>query len=286
LTPIDDLPPLREVIAAHGLSAKKSLGQNFLMDLNLTARIARAAGDLEGCTVIEVGPGPGGLTRALLAEGAGRVVAIERDARALPALAEIAAAYPGRLTAIDGDAMTTDYAALAEGRTKIVANLPYNIGTELLVRWLTVEPWPPFYESLTLMFQREVADRIVAAPGTEAYGRLAVLAGWRTDARIALNVGRSAFTPPPKVNSAVVHLTPKPVDPSLPARLLERVTRAAFGQRRKMVRQSLKSLGVPVEPLLEAAGLKGDERAETLPVEAFLAMAKVLRENRSGSADP
>ncbi|HWV00334.1 MAG TPA: 16S rRNA (adenine(1518)-N(6)/adenine(1519)-N(6))-dimethyltransferase RsmA, partial [Devosia sp.] len=206
MSPIDALPPLREVIARHGLSAKKQLGQNFLLDLNLTAKIARAAGPLAGVTVIEVGPGPGGLTRALLAEGARRVVAIERDERALPALAEIAAAYPGRLEVIAGDAMSIDYATLADGPTRIVANLPYNIGTELLVRWLSAELWPPFYESLTLMFQREVAERIVAKAGEDAYGRLAVLAGWRTDAEIAFNVSRSAFTPPPKVTSAVVHL--------------------------------------------------------------------------------
>ena len=284
MSQIDTLPPLREVIARHGLSAKKQLGQNFLLDLNLTARIARTAGPLERVTVIEVGPGPGGLTRALLAEGARKVVAIERDERALPALAEIAAAYPGRLEVIAGDAMSLDYTALADGPTRIVANLPYNIGTELLVRWLSVEPWPPFYESLTLMFQREVAERIVARPGDDAYGRLAVLAGWRIEAAIAFNVSRSAFTPPPKVTSAVVHLVPKPIDPSVPLRDLETVTRAAFGQRRKMVRQSLKSTGVPVEPLLAAAALKGDERAETLEIEAYLAMAKALRESRSGSA--
>lgn len=284
MSQIDTLPPLREVIARHGLSAKKQLGQNFLLDLNLTARIARTAGPLERVTVIEVGPGPGGLTRALLAEGARKVVAIERDERALPALAEIAAAYPGRLEVIAGDAMSLDYTALADGPTRIVANLPYNIGTELLVRWLSVEPWPPFYESLTLMFQREFAERIVAKPGDDAYGRLAVLAGWRTDAEIAFNVSRSAFTPPPKVTSAVVHLVPKPIDPSVPLRDLETVTRAAFGQRRKMVRQSLKSTGVPVERLLDAAALKGDERAETLEIEAYLAMAKALRESRSGSA--
>jgi len=276
LSQIDELPPLRDVIARYGLSAKKQLGQNFLLDLNLTSRIARAAGDLHHTTVIEVGPGPGGLTRALLAEGARRVVAIERDERAIPALEEIAVAYPGRLTIIAGDAMTINYAALADGPTRIVANLPYNIGTELLIGWLTADPWPPFYESLTLMFQREVAERIVAQPGDDAYGRLAVLAGWRTDARIAFNVARSAFTPPPNVTSAVVHLVPKPVDPSIVVRKLEAVTRAAFGQRRKMVRQSLKATGVPVETLLAAAELKGDERAEVLPVEAFLKMARVL----------
>jgi 16S rRNA (adenine1518-N6/adenine1519-N6)-dimethyltransferase len=286
LSQIDGLPPLREVIARHGLSAKKQLGQNFLLDLNLTSRIARTAGPLEQVTVIEVGPGPGGLTRALLAEGARKVVAIERDDRALPALAEISAAYPERLLVIAGDAMEIDYAMLADGPTRIVANLPYNIGTELLIRWLTVEHWPPFWESLTLMFQREVAERIVAKPGDDAYGRLGVLCGWRTEARIAFNVGRENFTPPPNVTSAVVHLVPKPVTDDVRVRDLEAVTKAAFGQRRKMIRQSLKSTGVPVGLLLEAAGLKGDERAEELPVAAFLAMAKVLRSNRSGPADP
>ena len=274
---IDTLPPLRDVIAAHGLRARKELGQNFLLDLNLTSRIARVAGPLAGITVIEVGPGPGGLTRALLAEGARKVIAIERDERALPALAEIAAAYPGRLEVIAGDALATDFAGLADGPTRIVSNLPYNIGTELLTRWLTVEPWPPFFESLTLMFQREVAERIIARPGEDAYGRLGVLCGWRAEARIAFNVGREAFTPPPKVTSSVVHLKPKAVDDGVAVRDLEAVTRAAFGQRRKMVRQSLKSLGVPVEPLLAAADLKGDERAEVLPVSTFLKLAKARR---------
>jgi 16S rRNA (adenine1518-N6/adenine1519-N6)-dimethyltransferase len=274
MSQIDTLPPLREVIAAHGLRAKKELGQNFLLDLNLTARIARVGGSLEGVRVIEVGPGPGGLTRALLAEGAREVIAIERDARALPALAEISDAYPGRLTVIAGDAMEIDYRALADGPTRLVANLPYNIGTQLLTGWLTMEPWPPFFESLTLMFQREVAERICAKPGEDAYGRLGVLAGWRTNARIAFNVGKQAFVPPPNVTSAVVHLVPKPVEAGLPVKHLEQVTKAAFGQRRKMVRQSLKSLGVPVEALLAAAELKGDERAEDLPIEAFLAMAR------------
>jgi len=274
---IDSLPPLRDVIATHGLRAKKELGQNFLLDLNLTARIARVAAPLEAATVIEVGPGPGGLTRALLAEGARKVVAIERDERALPALAEIAAAYPGRLEVISGDALEMDYAKLAEGPTKLVSNLPYNIGTELLTRWLTVEPWPPFFESLTLMFQREVAERIVAKPGSDAYGRLGVLCGWRTEARIAFNVGREAFTPPPKVTSSVVHLKPKTLTDGVRARDLEAVTRAAFGQRRKMVRQSLKSLGVPMEPLLAAAELKGDERAEDLGVETYLKLARARR---------
>ena len=281
MSQIDNLPPLREVIATHGLRAKKELGQNFLLDLNLTARIARVGGSLEGVRVIEVGPGPGGLTRALLAEGAREVIAIERDSRALPALAEISEAYPGRLTIISGDAMEMDYSLLADGPTRLVSNLPYNIGTPLLTGWLGVEPWPPFFESLTLMFQREVAERICARPGEDQYGRLGVLAGWRTDARIAFNVGKQAFVPPPNVTSAVVHLVPKPVESDLPVRMVEQVTKAAFGQRRKMVRQSLKSLGVPVEALLSAAELNGDERAEDLPIEAFLAMARQLKSFRS-----
>lgn len=280
MSQIDDLPPLREVIAEHGLRAKKELGQNFLLDLNLTARIARVGGSLEGVRVIEVGPGPGGLTRALLAEGAKEVIAIERDARALPALAQISEAYPGRLTVISGDAMEVDYGLLADGPTRIIANLPYNIATPLLTGWLTRDPWPSFFESLTLMFQREVAERICAAPGDDAYGRLGVLAGWRTNARIAFNVGRQAFVPPPNVTSAVVHLVPKAIGDDVRVKDLEHVTRAAFGQRRKMVRQSLKSTGVPVEALLAVANLKGDERAEELPVEAFLAMARALPQLR------
>jgi 16S rRNA (adenine1518-N6/adenine1519-N6)-dimethyltransferase len=280
MSQIDDLPPLREVIAEHGLRAKKELGQNFLLDLNLTARIARVGGSLEGVRVIEVGPGPGGLTRALLAEGAKEVIAIERDARALPALAQISEAYPGRLTVISGDAMEVDYGLLAEGPTRIIANLPYNIATPLLTGWLTRDPWPSFFESLTLMFQREVAERICAAPDDDAYGRLGVLAGWRTNARIAFNVGRQAFVPPPNVTSAVVHLVPKAIGDDVRVKDLEQVTRAAFGQRRKMVRQSLKSTGVPVEALLAVANLKGDERAEELPVEAFLAMARALPQLR------
>jgi len=282
MSQIDDLPPLREVIAEHGLRAKKELGQNFLFDLNLTARIARVAGPLEGYRVIEVGPGPGGLTRALLAEGAREVIAIERDARALPALAQIADAYPGRLTVISGDAMEMDYRLLADGPTRIIANLPYNIATPLLTGWLTLDPWPSFFESLTLMFQREVAERICARPGEDPYGRLGVLAGWRTDARIAFNVGRQAFVPPPNVTSAVVHLKPKPIGDDVSVKNLEHITRAAFGQRRKMVRQSLKAAGVPVEGLLAAGGLRGDERAEDLPVEAFLAMARALPALRQG----
>jgi len=282
MSQIDDLPPLREVIATHGLRARKELGQNFLLDLNLTSRIARASGPLAGVRVIEVGPGPGGLTRALLAEGAREVIAIERDARALPALSEISAAYPGRLTVIAGDALEIDYRGLADGPTRIVANLPYNIATPLLTGWLSLDPWPPFYESLTLMFQREVAERICAQPGGKDYGRLGVLAGWRTDARIAFNVGKQAFTPPPNVTSAVVHLKPKPVSDDVAVRNLEAITRAAFGQRRKMVRQSLKATGVPVEGLLEAAELEGNERAEELPVSAFLAMARALPLLRRG----
>lgn len=274
---IDTLPPLRDVIAKHGLSARRELGQNFLLDLNLTARIARVAGPLDDITVIEVGPGPGGLTRALLAEGAKKVIVIERDARAIPALEEISAAYPGRLEILEGDALETDFQSLGNGRRRIVANLPYNIGTELLTRWLSLEPWPAFFESLTLMFQREVAERIVAKPGSDAYGRLGVLCGWRTDARIAFNVDRNAFTPPPKVTSSVVHLLPKATEDDLSAKAVEAVTRAAFGQRRKMVRQSLKALGLPVESMLEAGGLRGDERAETLQIETFIKLAHALR---------
>jgi 16S rRNA (adenine1518-N6/adenine1519-N6)-dimethyltransferase len=272
---MDGLPPLREVIEEHGLQARKSLGQNFLLDLNLTGKIARAAGPLEDVTVLEVGPGPGGLTRALLMHGAKRVVAIERDERCLAALAEISAHYPGRLEVVSDDALKVDMAALTGGGpVKIAANLPYNIGTELLVRWLTVPDWPPFYQSLTLMFQKEVAERIVAKPGSGAYGRLGVLAGWRTDARILFDIPPRAFTPPPKITSSVVQLIPK-TDP-LPTdlRKLERVTEAAFGQRRKMLRQSLKGLGG--EALLAAAGIDGTRRAETLSIEEFVRLANTL----------
>lgn len=273
----DELPPLREVIAKHGLGALKALGQNFLLDLNLTGRIARAAGPLEGYEVVEVGPGPGGLTRALLAEGASRVIAIERDRRCLPALEEIAAAYPGRLTIIEGDALETDMAALVKGPARIVANLPYNIATPLLVRWLQTEPWPPWYASLTLMFQKEVAERIVAPPGGKAYGRLAVLAQWRTRPRMLFDVNRSAFTPPPAVTSTVVELIPRaevlaPADP----RALERVVAAAFGQRRKMLRSSLKSLTANPAAMIEAAGIDPTQRAEELSVEQFCALARAF----------
>ncbi|TPM39702.1 16S rRNA (adenine(1518)-N(6)/adenine(1519)-N(6))-dimethyltransferase RsmA [Mesorhizobium sp. B2-3-4] len=277
---IDGLPPLRDVIERHGLQAKKALGQNFLLDLNLTGKIARSAGDLTDATVVEVGPGPGGLTRALLFNGARRVVAIERDERCLSALAEVSAHYPGRLEVISGDALKTDFASLASaaagdsGQVRIVANLPYNIGTELLVRWLTVADWPPFYASMTLMFQREVAQRIVAAPDSDAYGRLAVLAGWRTQARIAFDVPPQAFTPPPKVTSSVVHLEPRATPLPADVRKLGRVTEAAFGQRRKMLRQSVKSLGG--EALLERAGIDPTRRAETLSVEEFVRMTNAV----------
>jgi 16S rRNA (adenine1518-N6/adenine1519-N6)-dimethyltransferase len=270
----DGLPPLREVIARHGLSARKSLGQNFLLDLNLTSRIARASGPLEGATVIEVGPGPGGLTRALLAGGA-RVIALERDRRCLEALGEIAARWPGRLEIVEGDALEVDMAALAAGRgpARVCANLPYNVGTELLVRWLTPPGWPPWWESLTLMFQREVAERIVAAPGGRAYGRLSVLAQWRAEARMLFAVSPAAFTPPPKVTSAVVRIVPgEPAGLVAPA-ALERVVAAAFAQRRKMLRQALRAL-VPVpEALLAAAGIEPTRRAETLGIGEFVALA-------------
>jgi 16S rRNA (adenine1518-N6/adenine1519-N6)-dimethyltransferase len=275
---IDDLPPLREVIRRHGLSAKKSLGQNFLLDLNLTVRIARAAEPLENITVVEVGPGPGGLTRALLALGARRVVAIERDTRALAALEEIAARYPGRLEIVAGDALSVDVREyLGPERARVVANLPYNIATALLIDWLTTEPWPPWYDALVLMFQREVAMRIVAKPGSKAYGRLSVLAGWRTDAKILFDVARTAFVPPPKVTSSVVRLDPRPVPLACDAAALQRVTEAAFGQRRKMLRQSLKSLGVDAAALLDAAGIEPTARAEEIPVEGFVALARALR---------
>jgi len=278
----DGLPPLREVIEEHGLRAKKSLGQNFLLDLNLTGKIARAAGDLSASTVIEVGPGPGGLTRSLLLEGAGRVIAIERDDRCLPALSQIATRYPGRLEIIADDALKVDMASLG-GRApvKIVANLPYNVGTELLVRWLTLPCWPPFYESMTLMFQKEVAQRIVASPGSDAYGRLGVLAGWRAQSRIAFDLPPRAFTPPPKVTSSVVHIVPRALPLPADVRLLAKVTEHAFGQRRKMLRQSLKSLGG--DQLLSATGIDGTRRAETLSVEEFVALAAALATLRAHS---
>lgn len=274
---IDDLPPLREVVAAHGLEPRKSLGQNFLFDLNLTAKIARASGPLDGVTVIEVGPGPGGLTRALLAGGAREVIAIERDQRCLPALEQIAARYPGRLRVINDDALKVDFAALAgpdAGPLRIIANLPYNVGTALLIGWITTEAWPPAWESLTLMFQREVAERIVAGPSApNDYGRLGVLCGWRTEAQILFDVPPAAFTPPPKVMSSVVRITPRAAPEPCRLAALEAVTQAAFGQRRKMLRQSLK--GVVSEPLalLARAGIEQTDRPETVPVSGFVRLA-------------
>jgi 16S rRNA (adenine1518-N6/adenine1519-N6)-dimethyltransferase len=274
---IDDLPPLREVIRRHGLTPKKSLGQNFLFDLNLTARIARAAEPLENITVVEIGPGPGGLTRALLALGARRVVAIERDQRAIAALEEIGARYPGQLEIVAGDALRIDPRdQLGPERARVVANLPYNIATALLIGWLTAEPWPPWYDSLLLMFQREVAQRIVATPGSKSYGRLSVLAGWRTEAKLLFDVAPSAFVPPPKVTSSVVRLTPRPVPLACQSIALQRVTEAAFGQRRKMLRQSLKTLGVDAGALLSEAGIEPTARAEEIPVEGFVALANIF----------
>ncbi|MGW9230686.1 16S rRNA (adenine(1518)-N(6)/adenine(1519)-N(6))-dimethyltransferase RsmA [Pseudorhizobium sp. NPDC055634] len=272
---LDGLPPLRDVIQRHGLDARKALGQNFLLDLNLTQKIARSAGPLENATVIEVGPGPGGLTRAILSLGAKKLIAIERDTRCLPALAEIADHYPGRLEVIEGDALKVDFEALvAEGPVKIIANLPYNVGTQLLINWLLPKSWPPFWESLTLMFQKEVGLRIVAHEDDDHYGRLGVLAGWRTEARMVFDVPPQAFTPPPKVTSSVVHLVPRPEPLPCEVRKLEVVTQAAFGQRRKMLRQSLKSLGG--ETLLAKAGIDPVRRAETLSVAEFVALANAL----------
>lgn len=271
----DGLPPLRDIISRHNLSARKSLGQNFLLDLNLTGRIARVAGPLEGVQVVEIGPGPGGLTRALLAQGARRVVAVERDRRCLEALAEIEAHFPGRLSVLEGDALDVDaLATLDPGPARIIANLPYNIGTELFTRWMSALAWPPRWDSLTLMFQREVAERIVARPGSRAYGRLSVLAQWRAVPRIAFDVNPSAFTPPPKVVSSVLHLVPtdprREVDPAL----LSRLTAAAFGQRRKMLRQSLKGALPDPLPALAHAGIDPTLRAEALSVEDYLRLAE------------
>jgi len=269
----DKLPPLRDVIAAHGLAAKKSLGQNFLLDLNLTRRIARAAGANDGGVFYEVGPGPGGLTRSLLAEGADKVIAVERDARCLPALDEIARAWPGKLEIISADAMEMDEAALLPQGARIAANLPYNVGTALLIRWLTAKSWPPFWQSATLMFQKEVAQRITAQPGTEHYGRLSVLTQWRAQPKILFDVNRSAFVPPPSVTSAILRLEPRE-EPLAPARLeaLEAVTAATFGQRRKMLRQSLKPLGG--EALAEKARIDPTARPEDLTIEQFAALAR------------
>jgi 16S rRNA (adenine1518-N6/adenine1519-N6)-dimethyltransferase len=281
----DGLPPLREIVERHGLAPQRSLGQNFLFDLNLTSRIARASGPLEGVTVVEIGPGPGGLTRALLMNGAAKVIAVERDPRCLPALAEIAACYPGRLEVVEGDALALDISALTgDSPARIVANLPYNVGTALLVGWLGNPVWPPWWQSLTLMFQREVAERIVATPSERAdYGRLAVLAGWRAQSRILFDVAPSAFVPPPKVTSSVVQIVPRPAPLPCEIRLLEVVTQAAFGQRRKMLRQSLKSLGGDTAALLDAAGLLPTARAEEIPVKGFVALANALGLQRQSS---
>lgn len=277
MSEIDDLPPLREVIRQHALSARKSLGQNFLLDLNLTARIARAAGPLEDATVIEVGPGPGGLTRALLATGARHVIAVEHDARALPALEAIARRYPGRLEVVCADAQTFDPRPyIGNAKAKIVANLPYNIATALLVGWLSIEPWPPWYEMMVLMFQREVAERIVARDNEPAYGRLGVLANWRAETRILFDISPAAFVPQPKVTSSLVRLVPRKDPEPCDRRALEQVAAAAFGQRRKMLRQSLKSLSVDPARLTAAAHVDPTRRAETIPVSGFVAMAREL----------
>ena len=272
MSEIPSLPPLREVVARHGLSASKALGQNFLFDEQLLDRIAAVPGNLAGAAVLEVGPGPGGLTRALLRGGAA-VTAIEMDRRCYPALAELGAAFPGRLKVIEGDAMKVAHGI--EGPFHVVANLPYNVGTALFIGWLSGQAWPPQWASLTLMFQLEVAERIVALPGSDSYGRLAVLAQWRSAARIAMKVHRSAFTPPPKVMSAVVHVTPAPMPEGVSARMLERVTEAAFGQRRKMLRQSLKGLPGALGAL-ETLGIDPQRRAETLSVKEFVDIARVL----------
>lgn len=274
---IDGLPPLREVIRTHDLVAKKQLGQNFLLDLNLTAKIARMAGDLSACDVLEVGPGPGGLTRGLLAEGARRVLVVEKDPRCVPALEEIAAVYPGRLQIVQGDALDLDLSAHLQAPIRVISNLPYNVGTELLIRWLSPKEWPPFWTSLTLMFQREVAERIVARPRTDHYGRLALLAQWRADAKIVMHLPPEAFTPAPKVHSAVVHLTRLEAPRyAADAAVLSRVTAMAFNQRRKMLRSSLKGLGGDVEALLDGVGIPPTARAEEIGLEQFCALARAV----------
>lgn len=275
---IDGLPPLRDVIRTHDLVARKQLGQNFLLDLNLTSKIARMAGDLSTCDVLEVGPGPGGLTRGLLAEGARHVLAVEKDPRCIPALEEIATAYPGRLSIINGDALEVDVSKHLTSPIRIVANLPYNVGTELLIRWLSPQVWPPVWDSLTLMFQKEVAERIVAKPRGDHYGRLAILAQWRTEAKIVMHLPPEAFTPAPKVHSAVVHLKRLP-EPRYPAdaAVLSRVTAMAFNQRRKMLRSSLKGLGGNVEALLESVSIAPTARAEEIGLEGFCALARAVK---------
>ena len=282
----DGLDPLREVIRRHELAAKKSLGQNFILDLNLTRRIARAGGSVEGRTVVEVGPGPGGLTRGLLLEGAARVIAVERDSRCLPALAEISARYPGQLNVHEGDALEADWRALLGGSAQkavIAANLPYGAATSLLIGWLETEPWPPWWDRMVLMFQKEVAERIVAEPGTKDYGRLSVISQWRSEARIALTLKPEAFTPPPKVSSAVVVFKPRPdPQPACSVKTLGKVTAAAFGQRRKMLRASLKTLVPNPEELLDAAGIAPDLRAERVPVRDFAKLALVYERSIAG----
>ena len=286
MSAIDDLPPLRDVIKRHALSARKSLGQNFLLDLNLTARIARAAGPLDDAVVIEVGPGPGGLTRALLAMGAKQVIAIERDERALGPLEEISHRYPGRLTIVNADATEFDpRPLLGSARAKIVANLPYNIATALLIDWLSIEPWPAWYDVMVLMFQREVAERIVAHENEEAYGRLGVLSNWRAETKILFDISPAAFVPQPKVTSSVVRLVPRDSPDPCDRRMLEQVAAAAFGQRRKMLRQSLKSLSVDPALLTAAAGIDPTRRAETVPISGFVAMARELAALRTEHAD-
>lgn len=277
MTSPDGLPPLRDVIAEHQLSAKKNLGQNFLLDLNLTSKIARSAGELADHTIIEIGPGPGGLTRGLLMEGAKKVIAIERDERVLPALEQISQAYPGRLEVISGDALAVDWGKIVDGPTKIVANLPYNIATPLLVNWLTTEPWPPWFSSLTLMFQKEVAERIVAPKGNKTFGRLSVLSQWRADTQKLFDVPPRAFTPAPKVTSSIVHITPHQTprfDCEISA--LENITKAAFGQRRKMLRASLKSILPNPLSMLENAGIDPTLRAEQLEIKDFCTLANLL----------
>ncbi len=283
---MDGLPPLREIIRRHGLAARKSLGQNFLFDLNLAARIARAAEPLSGTTIYEVGPGPGGLTRALLTLGASRVLAVERDERAIAALEEIAERYPHRLEIVAADALTFDpRPRLDRTCARIVANLPYNVATALLVRWLSIEPWPPWYDRAILMFQREVAERIVAAPGSKSYGRLSVLTQWRCECSILFDVSASAFVPPPKIKSSLVRLVPRAKPASCDRKLLETVTRAAFGHRRKMLRQSLRSLGTDVSNLLAAAEISPTDRAEDIPVAGFVALARALALCRDNGHD-
>jgi 16S rRNA (adenine1518-N6/adenine1519-N6)-dimethyltransferase len=282
----DGLDPLRDVIRRHDLAAKKSLGQNFILDLNLTRRIARAGGAVDGRTVIEIGPGPGGLTRGLLMEGAKRVIAVERDSRCLPALAEIGARYPGQLSVHEGDALKSDWASLlgpSSGKAVIAANLPYNVATTLLIGWLETDPWPPWWDRMVLMFQKEVAERIVAEPGSKDYGRLSVIAQWRSEAYIALTLKPDAFTPPPKVSSAVVVFTPREApQPACSVKALGRVTAAAFGQRRKMLRASLKTLVPNPEELLDAAGIAPELRAERLTVRDFAKLALIYERSIAG----